>query len=202
MLDEVQYLDEGVFIRGRLPLFLKEQVESRVNYPEDYRDENGDLESNSWLDYDELGGLEEALDGNVEEYVVDDCELEDVDWHGLAKGRHTAVRRFSSSLSSSALVTAPLRSLLGRQRMRGASNSKSTTTKQLASSSSMRGRPRDELDELLMEDARSSAADAEDDEFDDSKLLDFDAGDYYGLQAQARAEAEERRNAEESSNDM
>lgn len=197
ILDEVQYLDEGVFIRGRLPLFLKQQVESRVDNSEDYNylgDESGDVEFSSWLEYDELGGFEDAFD-DVEN-VADDCDLDDVDWSGLAKGRHSAVRRFSSSLSSSASVAAFPRTTLGRQRMRPTTNGKST--KQLTSPSSMRGMPRDELDELLLEDTRSHAANEVDDEFDDSKLLDFDAGDYYGLQAQARAEAEANNNAERS----
>ena len=35
-------------------------------------------------------------------------------------------------------------------------------------------------------DDADSVDDDTDNEFDESKLLDFDAGDYYGLQAQAR----------------
>ena len=194
MLDEVQYLDEGVFIRGRLPLFLKEQVESRVNHPEDYGDDNGDVENTNWLEYDELGGLDEAFEDEAED-VADDCDVDEVDWHGLAKGRHTAVRRFTSSLSSSTSAVV----VGGRQRMRRTSSSASTK-RLTVSSSSMRGMPRDELDELLLADSRGTAS-VVDDEFDDSLLLDFDNGDYNGLQAQARAEAAAAAAADEGSSD-
>ena len=32
ILDEVQYVDEGVFVRGKVPLFLKEQIDNRSQY--------------------------------------------------------------------------------------------------------------------------------------------------------------------------
>ena len=40
ILDEVQYLDEGVFVRGKVPLFLKEQINNRGLY----NDEESDAE--------------------------------------------------------------------------------------------------------------------------------------------------------------
>lgn len=78
ILDEVQYLDEGVFVRGKIPLFLKEQINNRSLY-----DENEKEDSSEGGDYD--GKKENSNDD-------EDVDIFDVDfdWSGMAKGRHSA----------------------------------------------------------------------------------------------------------------
>jgi GTP-binding protein HflX len=215
ILDEVQYLDEGVFVRGRLPLFLKEQVESRANHPEDYWDDDDDdveegeegdddavrgISDEDLLAYSELDGLDAALlgvDVDVTRVAVAAVDAKDVDWTGLAKGRHAAVRRYSSSFASASSsggaggggntpssLSSSSRGILGRQRLRSKASAGPNKKKEVAAAT-VRGAYRDDLDDFLQDDS----GDYSSDEFDDSKLLDFDAGDFDGSQALARAAA-------------
>ena len=57
--------------------------------------------------------------------------------------------------------------------------------KKEVAAATVRGAYRDDLDDFLQDDS----GDYSSDEFDDSKLLDFDAGDFDGSQALARAAA-------------
>ena len=61
MLDEVKFLDREIFIKGRVPVFLRDQMRKmRISSVED--DDDND----------------------------DDDENEEIDWIALAKGRHSA----------------------------------------------------------------------------------------------------------------
>jgi hypothetical protein len=82
ILDEVQYQDEGVFVRGKVPLFLKEQIDNRGQYDSDGETDEEDEEDGNG-DYKKKSTTTE----------VDD----QFDWSGLAKGRHSARREWEET---------------------------------------------------------------------------------------------------------
>ena len=69
VLDEVQYLDEGIYIRGKVPLFLREQLDS--------------------ISYESVMARDKSGAGDINN--------KDFDWKQLAKGRHKAREALLSS---------------------------------------------------------------------------------------------------------
>ena len=182
ILDEVQYLDEGVFVRGKVPLFLKEQIENRSQYDaEDKEDE-------------EDGDLDDSMDGESDS--DDKQSNDDFDWTALAKGRHTARREWDS------MATGGRSDFLFPSSDSGAAVSASVGTesrKKCYTSSSnnqplnlSRGNKNDQsLKRRKTTFVCKSDGSEEGDEFyDTTKLLDFDAGDYDGTTSAGTEDAE------------
>jgi hypothetical protein len=103
ILDEVQYQDEGIFVRGKVPLFLLRQIEGVLQGDEDDEEdddfEDADYEGEEDSDDEEEDGVMGGYMGSDEAEADADAEAdamsliaEDFDWSGLAKGRHDAVR--------------------------------------------------------------------------------------------------------------
>ena len=68
MLDEVKFMDREIFIKGRVPVFLRDQIRKM-----------------------RIGSME---DGGED----DEDEDEEIDWIALAKGRHSARNAFLPTL--------------------------------------------------------------------------------------------------------
>ena len=68
MLDEVKFMDREIFIKGRVPVFLRDQIRKMRIGSMDDNDEDGDDED------------------------------EEIDWIALAKGRHSARNAFLPAL--------------------------------------------------------------------------------------------------------
>lgn len=176
ILDEVQYLDEGVFVRGKVPMFLKEQIENRGKYDEE-DDEEGEVE----IDYEFL-----------EIHVKDDGQEDsDFDWSGMAKGRHSARRdweannRDSSDLhyrtdgaAGAGVVPTNLGSAGHSAAPVTASSIRAATTKEKVVCTT--DRQRNKQSAIAGEKKRKPKVESGDDFSDTAKLLDFDAGDYDG----------------------
>ena len=174
ILDEVQYLDEGVFVRGKVPLFLKDQIESRINY-----DEEDIEEEEVEIDYEFL-----------DIHVKDDGQVDsDFDWSGMAKGRHSARRDWEANnrdssdlLPRSDGAVAVISTALG-----SAGHSISTYTASAIGAASTRDkgvcstdRRRNKQSIITGEKKRKPKVENGDDFSDTAKLLDFDAGDFDG----------------------
>lgn len=126
-LSEVLYQDEGVFVRGRLPAFLVNQVntlsqETLTKFNSDAKVTQGQLqqsgtEEEAYYYESELSMFAQQVTGSgdgsieLEEMVCMEegvntnshSELEYFDWTGLAKGRHSATARLSEYTKSSAV---------------------------------------------------------------------------------------------------
>ena len=183
ILDEVQYLDEGAFVRGKVPLFLKEQIENRGLY-----DEEDDEE-----EYSDPFGFKLPKS----ETAAGEQKDEDFDWSGLAKGRHSARREWDKAegdVSSDSLFRSTEGDALPVGAAAGSVGHRESYSalgghRQLVMSSSDTGSevkcdaPQSLRKRKVSTTAanRRKASEADGDEFNDtSKLLDFDAGDYYG----------------------
>ena len=174
ILDEVQYLDEGVFVRGKVPMFLKDQIENRSKYEEEDAEE-GEVE----IDY-------EYLDIHVKD---DGEEDSDFDWSGMAKGRHSARRDWEANNRDSSdlpfrndVAVAVMSTAIGSA---GHSPSADTASPIRVSSARDKGtcstdRQRKKQSIITGEKKRKPKVENGDDFSDTAKLLDFDAGDYDG----------------------
>ena len=179
ILDEVQYLDEGVFVRGKVPLFLKEQIENRSQY--DSEDEQDEME----------GDLEDSLEGD-DDSDNDKKNSDDFDWTALAKGRHTARREWDS------MATGGRSDFLFPSSDSGVDVSSSVGTsskKKLVYTSSSNNISKDNKNDQpskrrkTISTCKLDGLEEYGDEFyDASKLLDFDAGDYDGSTLSGGAE--------------
>lgn len=204
ILDEVQYLDEGVFVRGKVPLFLKEQIENRSLYDDEVdMDEDADDEDSKRR----VSGEEWTDDEKIM------SEDDDFDWSGMAKGRHSARRVWEEterdsiyrSTSSDSKVMDPVEGVIGHRgffdtfgglkpeesNIRVGSESGSVEgQKNIVSSQRVRSVKRSKCTTDIN---KRKALEADGDEFNDtSKLLDFDAGDYYGASIVEKKVKEER----------
>lgn len=192
ILDEVQYQDEGVFVRGKVPLFLKEQIDNRSQYTEEDTLGVDDIMRDS--DY-----LDEPFTGEEEE-----SDEEEYDWSGLAKGRHSARKEwdraelvgtsdflFRTTQSGSVSVERGEGSV-GHRGINLSATSTSTSSSDTrivkasddtstSACSNPRASPRQKRKGAITAENKRKAREADGDEFNDtSKLLDFDAGDYDG----------------------
>lgn len=174
ILDEVQYLDEGVFVRGKVPMFLKDQIENRGKYEEEDAEE-GEVE----IDY-------EYLDIHVKD---DGEEDSDFDWSGMAKGRHSARRdweannRDSSDLpfrndAAVAVMSTAIGSAGYSPSADTASPIRDLSARDKGTCSTDRQRKKQSI--ITGEKKRKPKVENGDDFSDTAKLLDFDAGDYDG----------------------
>jgi hypothetical protein len=190
ILDEVQYVDEGVFVRGKVPLFLKEQIDNRSQYTEEDAMGVDDIMEDS--DY-----LDEHFKDEGEER-----EDEEFDWSGLAKGRHSARKEwdraelvgtsdylFRTTQSGSISVERGEGSVGHREVTLSATSSSSTSDMRIvkasdetSTSNSAKSSPKSRKRKVaITAENKRKAIEADGDEFNDtSKLLDFDAGDYDG----------------------
>jgi hypothetical protein len=196
ILDEVVYQDEGVFVRGKVPLFLKEQIENRNLY-----DDEGDMKDD---EDDEKKGMNDEEWSDVEKVMSED---DDFDWTGMAKGRHAARRMWDQtektssiyrSTSKDSVVMASLDGLVGHTNFFDNYGGINTEIPLL-----------DDIDEDIEEGVmnvaiiprvrrvkkskcttdinKKKALQTDGDDFNDtSRLLDFDAGDYYGSASRRR----------------
>jgi putative intracellular protease/amidase len=196
ILDEVVYQDEGVFVRGKVPLFLKEQIENRNLY-----DDEGDMKDD---EDDEKKGMNDEEWSDVEKVMSED---DDFDWTGMAKGRHAARRMWDQtektssiyrSTSKDSVVMASLDGLVGHTNFFDNYGGINTEIPLL-----------DDIDEDIEEGVMNVAIiprvrrvkkskcttdinkkktlQTDGDDFNDtSRLLDFDAGDYYGSASRRR----------------
>jgi hypothetical protein len=184
ILDEVQYQDEGVFVRGKVPLFLKEQIDNRSQYTEE-----------------EALGVDDIMEDS--DYLDDHCkdeegEDEEFDWSGLAKGRHSARKEWDRAemvgtsdflfrTTQSGSISVEREGSLGHRGLTLSATPTSTsdlrTIKASASTgNSAKSSPRNRKRKVAITAVnKRKAGEADGDEFNDtSKLLDFDAGDYDG----------------------
>lgn len=176
ILDEVQYQDEGVFVRGKVPLFLKEQIDNRSQYSDEEAMGVDDVMEDS--DYLDEHFNDEDAEGDDEEF----------DWSGLAKGRHSARREWDKAElvgSSDFLFRTNQDGAISVERGVGSAGHRGVTLSASATASDESGaragpKTRKRKVAITAENKRK-AGEADGDEFNDtSKLLDFDAGDYDG----------------------
>lgn len=186
ILDEVQYLDEGVFVRGKVPLFLKEQIDNRSQYDDDGPEGEG-VESINFEDDFDYPKLD----------IIDNEEDEEFDWSGMAKGRHSARREwdktegeggieslFRSTESDSAVAAMTEGSVGSRGPFSALGGHRAVSVPDMEAAESSGGGgsgTRTRKRKAITTENKRKMVEADGDEFNDtSKLLDFDAGDYYG----------------------
>lgn len=177
ILDEVQYNDEGVFVRGKVPLFLKEQINNRGLY--------NDEESNA------AGGDDvDDFDYPKLDIIDNEDEKDEFDWSGLAKGRHSARREWDNaegdSNSDSLFVSTEDCGIDASAAAEGSVGYRDSFS-MLGGNRALTIPARRRKCATTVENKRK-ATQADGDEFNDtSKLLDFDAGDYYGTDSTTHA---------------
>ena len=177
ILDEVQYNDEGVFVRGKVPLFLKEQINNRGLY--------NDEESNA------AGGDDvDDFDYPKLDIIDNEDEKDEFDWSGLAKGRHSARREWDNaegdSNSDSLFVSTEDSGIDASAAAEGSVGYRDSFS-MLGGNRALTIPGRRRKCATTVENKRK-ATQADGDEFNDtSKLLDFDAGDYYGTDSTTHA---------------
>jgi len=82
VVEEKTYGDDGVFLRARVPIFLREQIEG------------GGLLNEPPMDSGSISDNDTTISAGATNVLV-----ADVDWKALAKGRHAAVKAFEDDLA-------------------------------------------------------------------------------------------------------
>jgi hypothetical protein len=190
ILDEVQYQDEGVFVRGKVPLFLKEQIDNRSQYTEEEA-----------MGVDDIMEDSDYLDDHFKD-EDEESEDEEFDWSGLAKGRHSARKEWDRAelvgtsdflfrTTQSGSISVEREGSVGHRGVMLSATPRSTSTsdtrtiktsEETSTGNSSKSSPRNRKRKVaITAENKRKAGEADGDEFNDtSKLLDFDAGDYDG----------------------